>query len=42
MDWRGFVLVILLLAIDILIYYPFFKSYEKVLLEEEKGGESIA
>ncbi len=42
MDWRGFVLVIFLIVIDMLIYYPFFKSYEKVLLEEEKGGQAVA
>ncbi len=40
MDWRAFILVILLIAIDMLIYYPFFKSYEKILLEEEKAGEA--
>ncbi|SDW04673.1 PTS sugar transporter subunit IIC [Tepidimicrobium xylanilyticum] len=42
MDWKAFVLVVLLIVIDMIIYYPFFKSYEKKLLEEEKGGESIA
>lgn len=41
MDWRAFVLVILLIVIDMIIYYPFFKSYERILLEQEKG-EKIA
>lgn len=41
MDWRAFILVIFVLIVDMIIYYPFFKSYEKVLLEQEKG-EKIA
>lgn len=41
MDWKGFLLVILLIIIDMAIYYPFFKSYEKTLLEQEKS-ENIA
>ncbi len=42
MDWRAFILVVLLIPLDMLIYYPFFKSYEKVLLEQEKGEEVAA
>ncbi|WP_213996468.1 PTS sugar transporter subunit IIC [Tepidanaerobacter syntrophicus] len=42
MDWRAFILVILIILIDMLIYYPFFKSYEKVLLEQEKVEEVAA
>ena len=42
MDWRAFVLVILLIVIDIIIYYPFFKSYEKTLLEQERGIKTVA
>lgn len=40
MDWRAFILVIFLIVIDMLIYYPFFKSYEKMLLEQEES-ESV-
>lgn len=39
-DWRAFVLVVVVFLIDIAIYYPFFKSYEKTLLEQEKGGNA--
>lgn len=42
MDWKAFILIILLVTLDMLIYYPFFKSYEKVLLEQEKGEEVAA
>lgn len=41
MDWRAFILVIFVLIVDMIIYYPFFKSYERILLEQEKG-EKIA
>ncbi len=39
-DWKAFLLVVLVFFIDIVIYYPFFKSYEKILIEEEKTSES--
>lgn len=35
MDWRAVVLVILLIVIDGLIYYPFLKVYEKNLIKLE-------
>lgn len=35
LDWRAGVLVLLLLALDIVIYYPFFKVFEKQLLQQE-------
>lgn len=35
MDWRAFFLVIAVILIDIMIYYPFFKAYEKTLVERE-------
>lgn len=39
-DWKAFVLVVLVFFIDMAVYYPFFKSYEKILIEEEKAGET--
>lgn len=42
MDWRGFVLIILLILVDMAIYYPFFKSYEKTLLEQEEDKNAEA
>lgn len=39
-DWKAFLLVVLVFFIDIVIYYPFFKSYEKILIEEEKASEA--
>lgn len=35
MDWKAAVLVVFLIVLDAIIYYPFFKVYEKSLLEEE-------
>jgi len=42
LDWRSFVLVVMLLGLAILMYYPFFKAYEKTVLkkEEEKAKEA--
>lgn len=40
-DWRAAVLSILNFLILMAIYYPFFKAYEKKLLEEEKN-QSLA
>lgn len=37
MDWRAPILVILLIVIDGLMYYPFMKIYERSLLKEEKS-----
>ncbi|MNV63761.1 cellobiose phosphotransferase system IIC component [compost metagenome] len=34
-DFRAAVLVILLALVSAIIYYPFFKVYEKQLLEQE-------
>lgn len=36
MDWKALVLVIALIVMDILIYLPFFKVYEKKLIKEEE------
>lgn len=42
-NWEGFALSVVLIIVDIVIYYPFFKAYDNKKLEEEKllaaGGE---
>ncbi|EOD00091.1 PTS sugar transporter subunit IIC [Caldisalinibacter kiritimatiensis] len=40
-DWRSIILVLINIAIMLIIYYPFFKMYEKKLLEEEAKEEAI-
>lgn len=37
-DWKAVVLVLINIAITTVIYYPFFKAYEKKLLEEQGVG----
>lgn len=37
MDWRATVLVLILILLDMVLYYPFMKVYEKGLLKEESG-----
>lgn len=39
-DWRAAVLSIGLIVLDLIIYYPFFKMYDKNLLEEEENQEA--
>ena len=39
LDWRNFVFVFLMFPIIYLVYYPFFKIYEKQCLEKEKAEE---
>lgn len=34
-DYKALILVLVLMVIDILIWYPFFKVYEKQLLAQE-------
>jgi PTS system cellobiose-specific IIC component len=34
-DYRAFILVIVLMVIDTVIWYPFFKAYEKQLVDQE-------
>lgn len=34
-DWRAVVLVLVNIALTIMIYYPFFKAYERKMMEEE-------
>ncbi len=41
LDWRAVVLVFALLVLDIILYYPFFKVYERQLIKEESGKEDI-
>ncbi|MGE7881484.1 PTS sugar transporter subunit IIC [Bacillus cereus] len=38
-DWRAVVLVFINIAISFLIYLPFFKMYDKNMLEIEKNGD---
>lgn len=38
MDWRAVVLAILLIILDMAIYYPFLKVWDKQKLEEEQTG----
>jgi PTS system cellobiose-specific IIC component len=40
-DWRSIILVLINIAIMLIIYYPFFKMYEKKLLEEETLEETV-
>lgn len=37
MDWKAPILIIALMVLDGIIYYPFFKIYEKQLVKEENG-----
>ncbi len=39
-DWRGIVLVIVELVINIIIWYPFFKSYDKIMVGKEETVEA--
>lgn len=38
-DWRAVILNILLIALSTLIFYPFFKAYDKQLIKDEIGQE---
>lgn len=38
-DWRGGVLMLFNLAVSVLIYYPFFRIYDRKLQQDEKAGE---
>ena len=37
MDWKAPILIVALMVLDGIIYYPFFKIYEKQLVKEENG-----
>jgi cellobiose PTS system EIIC component len=41
-DWRGGVLMIINIIVAMFIYYPFFRLYDKKLLEEEQANEAAA
>lgn len=40
-DWKAVILVLINILIMTAIYYPFFKAYEKQLLEEESGEKLV-
>lgn len=39
MDWKAFVLVLVMLVINMLIYYPFLKMYDNIKVKEERAAE---
>lgn len=39
-DWRGGVLMLVNLAVSMVIYYPFFRLYDKKLLEDEQATDT--
>lgn len=39
LDWKAVVLVFILLALDIVLYFPFFKIYENQLVKEESESK---
>ena len=41
MDVRALVLVIALIALDVAVYYPFFKAFERNKLEEESTDDQV-
>jgi len=41
-DWRAAVLVLILAAISTVIYYPFFKVYERTLIKQEEADAAEA
>ena len=40
MDWKAVVLCVGLIVIDVLIYLPFFKAYEKKKIAEEQLADA--
>jgi len=42
MDWKAPILIVALMVLDGIIYYPFFKIYEKQLVKEENGETADA
>lgn len=42
LDWRAFIYAALIFVISYLIYYPFFKVYEKQCIAKESAQEEIA
>lgn len=41
-SWTGFAWTIILVVVDIIIYYPFFKAYDKKKLKEEEEFEALS
>ena len=41
-SWKAAILALILVFVSILVYYPFFKMYDKKLLAEELGEENEA
>lgn len=41
MNFKAFIWVILLIVVDLIIWFPFFKSYERQLIQEDKELEEI-
>ncbi len=41
-DWRAAVLSVVLIAVGVAIYYPFFRAWEKQVIAEEKADEAEA
>ena len=37
MDWRAAVLVVVMFALDWVVFWPFFKRYEATCLQQEQG-----
>ena len=37
-DWKAIVLALVNIAISVVLYYPFFKMYEKKMLEQETSA----
>ncbi|WP_105301376.1 lactose-specific PTS transporter subunit EIIC [Anaerococcus marasmi] len=37
---KAIILIVILLIVDTIIYYPFFKVYDKQILEEERSGKT--
>lgn len=42
MDWKAGVAILGLIALDMVLYFPFLKAYEKQLEAEEKNTEDIS
>lgn len=40
MDWKAPILILGLIALDGLIYFPFFKMYERTMVKQEEGEEA--
>ncbi len=38
-DWRAIVLCLICIVISVIVYFPFFKAYDKKLLAEEQAAE---